>query len=212
MKNTRVFSFKRGSFDKLISNNTLWHDIPCLHVCLDLRTLILSESEASGSVTFEPGVFSGLKSLQFMDLSSCFCRRLPRDSFVELERLETLLLKQCFLQEMPVFGREVSDVTSENQTSSALLFRRKRSANLSGNATISPPTTIATDMHQTSAVVNTTVWYNPVLTKIDISYNKIAVTAVSSKFPPSLLELNLRKTSIKEIDDILFSTIPNVSS
>jgi len=85
-----------------------------------LKVLILSDNEASSDVRFLENVFDPLTNLQHLDLSRCYCRRLPQLSFKTMSKLTTLKLQRSFLYKLPLFESPLNmsrDITT-NQSSS----------------------------------------------------------------------------------------------
>ena len=68
-----------------------------------LQTLVLSDSFASSEIRFESGTFQPLVGLQHLDMSRCFCRQIPSDSFATMAKLRTLKLRRSYLTKLPNF-------------------------------------------------------------------------------------------------------------
>nr|CAB3263512.1 toll-like receptor 7-like precursor [Phallusia mammillata] len=180
----------------------------------NLQELRMSDNLASGAVRFEDGTFDVLTGLRYLDMSRCFCRHLPRASFVKLSNLTTLLLRKSYLRQMPQLTVHIPQQadTKVNLTvppvnsgktpldgDDQLIFRKKRTTATS-NKTVDP----ALDVQPQTPTFR---WCNPQLQSLDLSQNRrLKVTSptgtANAIFPPALVNLDLSLTSL----DVLRST------
>lgn len=89
----------------------------------DLSSLVLSDNSAGSSVSFEDGFFDRMGTLEHLDLSRVFCRRLPRDSFRKLTKLKSLSMNNCYLREPPLMMGN-ADTDGSKRIFDSLLPRR----------------------------------------------------------------------------------------
>uniref|UniRef100_H2ZFG3 LRRCT domain-containing protein n=1 Tax=Ciona savignyi TaxID=51511 RepID=H2ZFG3_CIOSA len=198
MSYTSISKFKQEDFAKLTN----------------LRVLIMSDNLASGAVNFEAGTFAQLIALRYIDLSRCYCRRLPVDSFTNLANLSTLLLKASDINRIPIFKDKFESSTMETANfvtkSSALNVTHTTALPIDVNSNHS---TAITTVAPTTRPPITERWFNPILETLDMSHNrKLAITSSSNEhmFVSSLKTLELSNTKINSVNSKYFSNLKNL--
>jgi len=195
-----------------------------------LRHLVLSDNLASGAVQFEARTFDGLVGMEHLDLSRCYCKRLPPSSFTQMPNLTTLLLQSSYIQSVPTFsmpdllttkGPEITDFpeTSAKPVETPLdggddLLRRRRSSPQPFNN--SDEFDMMSDDSNASPVGPSYHWCNPKLTTLDLSHNRkldlVGVDANNnnnnrSLFPPSLRSLDVGYTTVRVVRKSYFANL-----
>ncbi|XP_076806705.1 uncharacterized protein LOC143450154 [Clavelina lepadiformis] len=192
-----------------------------------LRVLIMSDNMASVDVDFEPKLFDPLLNVERLDLSRTFCRPLPKDSFVKLKSLTTLLLRSTYINTMPTFqvGKDQEEEVTEAVTdfphathlqtqNDVVTTNISSSSTPHAEYTLGPTRSPAYNTTSTNKKKSGYSWCNPKLRELDISYNsRLSIPkAIKGKgvFPSSLIKLELSYTNTRSITGKMFSNLRSV--